>query len=447
MFGILSKLLRWEQEATSVRCTVSGKGERMCDSADRRVRKSRAAIFGALEELLQQKSYSSITVGGIIELADVGRTTFYAHFQTKDTLFDELCKDIFAHVLAPMPEDGHSFSTDGAEEQLLHVLCRLSEQRERLAPLFSSPSSHLFWEAIEAHLVTFFAERIGSGVQVRAGLPDGLYAEHLGKTFCEMARWWFSGSLPDRPEAVLSAFCRLTGIRFARPGACLQVQDEARRVGGSGVRQSLKRNLLDLLSEKRLSRITVRELAEKANVGRTAFYSHYPNILAVYQDLVRDALSGVRSAVDQFGCDRCPSSEKVPFCERVRGEDALAAVVEEPQFSKVWLGQLGSDPTSSPARTMLVEAGVARAQAEAITLFHTTGCLMVARSSFGKRDDWHLTRKAIDEFVSGGFARHPPLPPLRRADDSVGERVRVLGGLDVPGAVPQVQRIPGVPPQ
>lgn len=253
----------------------------MCDSADRRVRKSRAAIFGALEELLQQKSYSSITVGDIIELADVGRTTFYAHFQTKDALFDELCKDIFAHVLAPMPEDGHSFSTDGAEEQLLHVLCRLSEQRERLAPLFSSPSSHLFWEAIEAHLVTFFAERIGSGGQVRSGLPDGLYAEHLGKT----------------------------------------------------------------------------------------------------------------------------------FCERMRGEDAFAAVVEEPQFSKVWLGQLGSDPTSSPARTMLVEAGVARAQAEAITLFHASGCLMVARSSFGKRDDWHLTRKAIDEFVSGGFARHPPAAP------------------------------------
>ena len=155
---------------------------------DRRVRKSRAAIFGAFEELLRQKSYTSITVGDIIETADVGRTTFYAHFQTKDALLDELCKDIFAHEIAPAPEKGHSFSSDSTEEQLLHVLCHLAEQRDRLAPLLASPSSHLFWEAIESQLVAFFGERIGASVQIKPGVQDELHAEHLGKTLCEVVR-------------------------------------------------------------------------------------------------------------------------------------------------------------------------------------------------------------------------------------------------------------------
>ena len=53
---------------------------------DRRQRKSRQAIFRAFTELLKKENYSKITVQQIIDLADVGRTTFYTHFETKDAL-------------------------------------------------------------------------------------------------------------------------------------------------------------------------------------------------------------------------------------------------------------------------------------------------------------------------------------------------------------------------
>ncbi|MBQ5801490.1 MAG: TetR/AcrR family transcriptional regulator, partial [Clostridia bacterium] len=51
---------------------------------DRRQRKTRDAIFKAFIQLLSQKNCNDITVGEIIDLADVGRATFYAHFETKD---------------------------------------------------------------------------------------------------------------------------------------------------------------------------------------------------------------------------------------------------------------------------------------------------------------------------------------------------------------------------
>ena len=50
---------------------------------DRRQRKTREAIFAAFIALLSKKDFSQITVGEIIDKADVGRATFYSHFETK----------------------------------------------------------------------------------------------------------------------------------------------------------------------------------------------------------------------------------------------------------------------------------------------------------------------------------------------------------------------------
>ena len=53
---------------------------------DRRQRKTREAIFNAFTRLLEKHAYNQITVQDIIDDADVGRATFYTHFETKEYL-------------------------------------------------------------------------------------------------------------------------------------------------------------------------------------------------------------------------------------------------------------------------------------------------------------------------------------------------------------------------
>jgi AcrR family transcriptional regulator len=55
-------------------------------SADRRVRRTQKLLHRALMSLVLEKSYDSIAIQEILDRADIGRSTFYAHFKSKDEL-------------------------------------------------------------------------------------------------------------------------------------------------------------------------------------------------------------------------------------------------------------------------------------------------------------------------------------------------------------------------
>ena len=57
---------------------------------DRRVQKTRKLLQDALIELVAEKSYESVSIREILERANVGRSTFYAHFQDKDQLLHSI---------------------------------------------------------------------------------------------------------------------------------------------------------------------------------------------------------------------------------------------------------------------------------------------------------------------------------------------------------------------
>jgi AcrR family transcriptional regulator len=55
-------------------------------TTDRRVRRTRSLLRAALIELILERGYDRVTVQDILDRADVGRSTFYSHYQSKDEL-------------------------------------------------------------------------------------------------------------------------------------------------------------------------------------------------------------------------------------------------------------------------------------------------------------------------------------------------------------------------
>jgi tetracycline repressor-like protein len=61
---------------------------------DRRVSKTRKALKEALTDLILEQGYEGLTVQDVIDRADVGRSTFYAHFVDKDDLLMAILGDL-----------------------------------------------------------------------------------------------------------------------------------------------------------------------------------------------------------------------------------------------------------------------------------------------------------------------------------------------------------------
>lgn len=85
---------------------------------DRRIIRSRNAIFDAFERLLLKKPLADITVSDIAREANVDRKTFYVHFGTVDGLIDAIVEMAVLGIVDSVEEALSQTGNDPAERAL-----------------------------------------------------------------------------------------------------------------------------------------------------------------------------------------------------------------------------------------------------------------------------------------------------------------------------------------
>lgn len=167
---------------------------------DRRQRKTRAAIHRAFEELMAEKHYSAVTVVQIIERADIGRTTFYAHFETKEDLLDDMCADMFGHVFEGVNEYcvGHEDLADmSLAGKLAHLLYHLRDSYSGVCGKLIAEGEPHFTARFKRELEVLFAREAGSA---KGDVPADLLAAMQASAFMEAVSWWLDRGAAASPE-------------------------------------------------------------------------------------------------------------------------------------------------------------------------------------------------------------------------------------------------------
>lgn len=171
---------------------------------DRRQQKTREAIFNSFNRLLSKKKYSNITVQEIIDEANVGRSTFYAHFETKDELLREMCNEIFTHVVSDhlSSEETHDFSDkdDDSDTVVTHILYHLKDNSRNIIGILTCESGDLFLRYFKQYLNGVFTDYFGAQIEKSKDLPVDLLLAHISSSFVEMVNWWIQNDMKQTPE-------------------------------------------------------------------------------------------------------------------------------------------------------------------------------------------------------------------------------------------------------
>jgi AcrR family transcriptional regulator len=179
---------------------------------DRRVRRTRELLRSALLALILEKGYDRITVQDILDRADVGRSTFYAHYRDKDDLLLSGFEDIRSALAAE-----HESVETGRPAKVTLL--------EPLLAVFRHVEGHRhFWEALSrkggADVITrILRESVDELVRehFRTQFPDVEERQEqiepairfVAGACMGMLLWWLDTQTPHTAEEIHSIFRRL----------------------------------------------------------------------------------------------------------------------------------------------------------------------------------------------------------------------------------------------
>ena len=176
---------------------------------DRRVQRTRERLQQALIELIDERGYDAITVQEIVDRANVGRTTFYEHYSSKDDLFMS-CHEVIVSEFHHMHSDPESLLLPEAPPGMISAYRHLLESRALLYPIFQSQDGYLILrrirdgsaQEIEVALRAILAE-------ADSAIPLNILANYLAGAQIALVQWWLEKRQPHTPETLAQTFHRL----------------------------------------------------------------------------------------------------------------------------------------------------------------------------------------------------------------------------------------------
>lgn len=188
---------------------------------DRRSLRTRQLLMQAMVELMGSKRYDMITVQKIAEQANVGRSTFYAHFADKDDLLVDGVRQMLVGLDTAAPEP----TGRGARLYPTLALFRhVGSQADMYRTMARGRALPLFLTALQDELTAVLTDRLAARTAPGdpPAVPLPLLAAMIASMLITAIRTWIEDGTPDPAEVIDRMFHTVAGpaIRAGlRPGS------------------------------------------------------------------------------------------------------------------------------------------------------------------------------------------------------------------------------------
>lgn len=170
---------------------------------DRRIQRTRKLLQEALTAVVTEKGYDRTTVQDIVDRANVGRATFYAHFADKETLFHSGLEDLRGFIV----------------EQQRHTPARLGfslvvlEHARGNVPLWRAiagrESGALALQRIHRLIVDIAEVDMEAHGFNGTAMQRELAVQYIAGAFMAVLTWWLDRGAQLPPRDVDAVFRRL----------------------------------------------------------------------------------------------------------------------------------------------------------------------------------------------------------------------------------------------
>ena len=167
-------------------------------SIDRRVLRTRTMLQHALLSLSSRRDYDTISVEDICQAADVGRSTFYAHYTSKDDLF----RSGFENLRRGLRER----QAAAGERQLGFSLAMFEHAREHLEhyrALVGRRGGTVALNTIRDILTELVRREFGRG-EARE-----ITVQYVVGAYLAVLTWWLDGGARLPPQQIDAMFRQL----------------------------------------------------------------------------------------------------------------------------------------------------------------------------------------------------------------------------------------------
>jgi AcrR family transcriptional regulator len=179
---------------------------------DRRVARTRSLLQQAHMSLILKKDYEAITVDEICDAANVGRSTFYAHYTSKDDLRRSSLENL-RRLLVERQSDALR-AGDIRDRSLGFSLTMFEHARDHLdlyKALVGGRGGAIALGAIRRILSDLIRNELAATADKRSAdaIPREVVVEYVAGAFMAVMTWWLDGGAKLPPQRVDAMFRRL----------------------------------------------------------------------------------------------------------------------------------------------------------------------------------------------------------------------------------------------